>query len=641
MYLLIVATLVAQQPDTVRLPDLVTTASHLQVRAGARSSTHTVITGETLRERGVTLLLDALRDVPGLVMVQAGSHGAATSLFLRGGESDYVKVLVDGVTMNAPGGAFNFANLSIENVERIEVVRGPASVLHGADAMAGVVQVFTRRGAGALTPAISLEAGGLGTRRLGGAVHGGGRLGSVSLQAGNATSEGLYDFNNNYRHAGVSGRLDTRADAPVTGSLTARYSDVRSAFPTNSSGAAVDSNQFVTERQVALSATLARRLSSVLSVQLLGTASRTEDGFANRMDHPGDTTGFGFAANRDGRSHRTGADLRLRATGRGPLAATVGFQYEDERQRQAGSTTSNFGSGVFTQEDAFRAQRSTRAAYAEAAYVIGEAASLNAGVRLDDNSAFGSAGTWRLGGSLRPTGGLTLRAQAGRAFKAPTFAELFAKSPFEVGDPGLQPEHARSWEVGADQQLAGGRARLSASWFSQRFRDLIQYAAAAPGEPTYGNVAAATSRGLEVGAIVMPHAAWSLSAQATALRTRVTDAGGGTSPAFREDESLVRRPDFTAALGARWQPSRAVTMRVDVHHLGARDDVDFREWPATRIQLPSRTTADVAASWNLRSLAPGLTVAGRVENLFDARWEQVVGFRARGRVLHLGVRAGN
>ncbi len=640
MHLLLAATLLAQQPDTLRLPDVVTTASHLQVRAGALSSTHTVITGAELRERGVTLLLDALRDVPGLVTVQAGSYGAATSLFLRGGESDYVKVLVDGVTMNTPGGAFNFANLSIENVDRIEVVRGPASVLHGADAMAGVVQVFTRRGVGALTPEISLEAGGLGNRRVGGSLQGGGRLGTVTLQAGRATSDGHYAFNNHYRHSGLSGRLDTRPDAPVTASLTARYSDVRSAFPTNSSGEASDSNQFVTERQVALSATVARRLSSVLTVQLLGTAGRTEDGFSNRMDHPEDTTGFGFAANRDGRSHRTGADLRLHASGRGPLAATVGFQYEDERQRQAGSTTSNFGSGVFTQEDAFRAQRSTRAAYGEAAYVAGEAATLNAGVRLDDNSAFGSAGTWRLGGTLHPSGGLTLRAQAGRAFKAPTFAELFAMSPFEVGDPALQPEQARSWEVGAEHVMAGGRARVNASWFSQVFRDLIQYAAAAPGEPTYGNVAEATSRGLEVGAMVIPHAAWSVSVQATALRTRVTDAGGGTSPAFREGESLVRRPDFTAALAARWQPSPATTVRVDLHHLGARDDVDFREWPATRIQLPSRTTADVAASRNFQRLVPGLTVTSRIENLFDARWQQVVGFRSRGRVVHLGVTVG-
>jgi vitamin B12 transporter len=641
MHLLLAATLLAQQPEPVRLPDLVSTASHLPVRSGALASTHTVITGEELRERGILLLLDALRDVPGVVTVQAGSYGAATSLFLRGGESDYVKVLVDGVTMNSPGGAFNFANLNIENVDRIEVVRGPASVLHGADAMTGVVQVFTRTGSGTLVPELAIEGGGLGARRLSGAAHGGGRAGTVSVQAGAFRSTGLYDFNNDYRNRGGSARLGTAPQMPVDGQLTVRYHDVRSAFPTNSAGVPVDRNQFVTERQLALSASAARRLSRAVVIQLLGTASRTEDGFQDRLDQPGDTTGFGFAANRDGRSHRTGADLRLSYAGRGPLAGAAGVQYEDERQRQAGATTSNFGSGPFTDLDQFHARRSTRAMYGEAAYALGAAASLVGGVRLDDNSAFGTAVTWRLGGSVRPVGGLMLRAQAGRAFKSPTFAELFARSPFEVGDRTLQPERAISWEVGAEQLLAGGRLRLTVSGFSQRFRDLIQYVTASPGEPTYGNIAAASSRGVEFGVVATPASQWSISAQATAMRTEVTDAGGGTALAFRDGRSLLRRPDFTAALGARWHPAAGAVVRVDINHLGARDDVDYSSWPAERIQLPSRTITDLAGTVRLRGLVPALNFSGRIENLFDARWQQVVGFRSRGRVLHLGVTIGH
>lgn len=640
MYLALAAALLAQQPEPVRLPDLVTTASHLPVRSGALASTHTVITGKELRERGILLLLDALRDLPGVVIVQAGSYGAATSLFLRGGESDYVRVLVDGVTMNTPGGAFNLANLPLENVDRIEVVRGPASVLHGADAMTGVVQVFTRAGSGALIPELTIEGGGLGARRVSGAVRGGGRAGTVSLQAGEFRSTGLYDFNNDYRNRGGSARLGTAPGMPVDGQLTVRYHDVRSAFPTNSAGVPVDSNQFVTERQASLSASVVRRLSRMTTLQLLGTASRTEDGFQDRLDHPGDTTGFGFAASRDGRSHRTGADLRLSHAGQGPLAGAAGVQYEDERQRQAGATTSNFGSGPFTDMDEFRAQRSTRAVYGEAAYALGAAASLVGGVRLDDNSAFGTAATWRVGASVRPSSGLMLRAQAGRAFKSPTFAELFARSPFEVGDRALQPEGATSWEVGAEQLVAEGRLRLTLAGFSQRFRDLIQYVAAAPGEPTYGNIAAASSRGVEVGFVATPAREWSLSAQATAMRTEVTDAGGGTSPAFREGSSLLRRPDFTAALGARWHPAVGAVVRVDINHLGARDDVDYRSWPAERVQLPSRTLTDLAGTVRLRGLDPVLHLSGRIENLFDARWQQVVGFRARGRALHLGVTVG-
>ena len=104
----------------------------------------TVITGEELRARGITRVSDALRSVPGATLVQNGSVGSVNSLFLRGGESRYTKVLIDGVAVNAPGGFFDFSHLTTDNIERIEVVRGPASVVYGADAVSGVIQIFTR-----------------------------------------------------------------------------------------------------------------------------------------------------------------------------------------------------------------------------------------------------------------------------------------------------------------------------------------------------------------------------------------------------------------------------------------------------------------------------------------------------------------
>src|SRR5207245_1876960 len=143
------AALTAQEPrDTVILTPVVVTATRIPTPADAVTAAVTVISGAELRAQGIRTVLDALRDVPAAAVVQTGSFGGVTSLFLRGGQSKYVKVLVDGVPVNDPGGAFDFAHLTTDNVERIEVLRGPASVLYGSDAVTGVVQIFTRRGVG-------------------------------------------------------------------------------------------------------------------------------------------------------------------------------------------------------------------------------------------------------------------------------------------------------------------------------------------------------------------------------------------------------------------------------------------------------------------------------------------------------------
>jgi len=140
--LLVVAwpvSLAGQTPtDTVELNPVVVTATRIPTPARDLPVAVTVISGVQLRERGIRTVADAVRTVPGADVVTTNAYGSQTSLFLRGGESDYVKVLIDGVPQNAPGGAYDFANLTTDNVERIEVVRGPASVLYGSDAVTGV-----------------------------------------------------------------------------------------------------------------------------------------------------------------------------------------------------------------------------------------------------------------------------------------------------------------------------------------------------------------------------------------------------------------------------------------------------------------------------------------------------------------------
>src|SRR4030081_2511236 len=146
--LLVLALTVQQPQDTVVLKSVVVTATRVPVPADIVASAVTVLRGSDLVDKGIRAVAQALETVPGAHVVETGSFGGQTSLFMRGGESDYTKVLLDGVPLNQAGGFIDLAHLTTDNVDRIEIVRGPASVLYGTDAVTGVVQVFTRTGEG-------------------------------------------------------------------------------------------------------------------------------------------------------------------------------------------------------------------------------------------------------------------------------------------------------------------------------------------------------------------------------------------------------------------------------------------------------------------------------------------------------------
>ena len=205
--------------DTARTVPVVVTATRSPLAASRAPSSVSVVTGAQLRREGVTTVADALRRVPGLSLAQTGSYGGTTSLFIRGGESRYTKVLIDGVPVNEAGGAYDFSTLTTDNVERIEVVRGPASVLYGSDAVAGVVQVFTRAGRDRARGELSVRGGGFGSYDAPGAVRGGGLGGGYSLAGARHATDGFQAFNSGFRNDVLSALLDragVRGDAALS-----------------------------------------------------------------------------------------------------------------------------------------------------------------------------------------------------------------------------------------------------------------------------------------------------------------------------------------------------------------------------------------------------------------------------------------
>jgi len=626
----------AQEPrDTTRLTELVVTATRLPTSPETVVSSVTTISGDDLRARGTRFVQDALREVPGATVVQSGSFGGVSSLFLRGGESDYVKVLIDGVPANQPGGAYNWANLTTDNVDRIEILRGPGSVIYGSDAVSGVVQIFTRRGQQGLGAEAAAEAGSFGTFNGGGGVLGGTNRLGYSANASRFSTDGTYPFNNDYGNTVLSGSVRGEPDARTDASLSVRFSDNRYHFPTDFAGTPVDSNQSSAEEALSLAADVGRRLGERYELRLTAGGSRADGEFDDRPDNAGDSTGFGFASHRASRAQRGNLDARVNGRLSPMLTVTAGGQVERETERQSGETTSNFGGIVTSPDTPFDRGRTTLGYYAQGILDLATGLAINLNARIDDNSAFGTFFTYRAGAAYRLGSGTRVRASVGRSFKAPTFCEQFCDAPFVVGDSGLRPERATSWEAGLEQGLASGAASVWATYFNQRFRDMVVYdGGVAPGQPTYRNGAAARSHGIETGLTAALGTGVKASVSYTYLLTEATDDGGLPSASFANGERLIRRPEHSAQIAVRARLFDRATLGGSVVYLGARDDVDFNQFPSQRVALPAYTLVDLATEIEILrpgSGRPGISGVLRIENLFDQDYQQVVGFPGRGR----------
>jgi vitamin B12 transporter len=619
--------------DTTKLKPVVVTATRLPTAAGAATLSTTVISGDDLRARGVSSVLEALRETPSVTIVQGGSFGQQTSLFLRGGQSNYTQVLVDGVIVNDPGGAIDLANLTTDNIDRIEIVRGPASVLYGANAVTGVIQIFTRKGSGPLRLDAWARGGTYGTREGEVSTRGGDDKVAYSLAAAQHNTDGIYRVNSAARNGTYSGGLRFTPDARSDIALNLRYIDAGAHIATNSNGVPNDSNQTHTERRVLGSLDAGRFLTNRLEARVSLAATDADARSADRPDSPDDTD---FPYDIRTRLYRRSADARLNFSLVPDVVVTGGGSYETQHHRASGSGPEH---------------RDVSAGYAQIAGTSFGRLSYTGGVRLDHNSTFGDFTSYRTGAAYELPGVARVHAAVGSAFREPTFEESSSTQPFDVGNPDLRPERSRSWEAGAERDIVRDRASVSATYFNQRFRDMIQYnGLVADGAANYYNLAAATSDGVEVALRVSPVTPLTISASYTYTKTRVTNAGidSSATASFVQGERLLRRPASLASATASYAFRRPETsLHLEVATVGDRDDRDFSDevtFVPKAVTLPSYTVVALAGELGVlrrgSSASPEVVLTARVDNLFDRTYQQIFGFASPRRTLLVGARIG-
>jgi len=627
----------AQEKDTTKLQTVVVSASKVPRPASTLTQPVTVLLGEDLRARGVTRVSDALREVPGAMLVQSGSYGAVTSLFLRGGESRYTKVLIDGVPVNSSGGFFDFSLLTTDNIDRIEIVRGPASVLYGADAVSGIVQVFTRKGSEEGRASVGVRAGTYRSLDIDADAAGANPLGQFSVGAARHSTDGILPFNNQYRNGTLSSALTLGHGSDGEVRASARYTAAEFHYPTDFSGQPVDSNSYRTQHRLTVGLDGGRYLAHFAQARLLAGTNEVSDLTEDIATPFGKSIPQHLAFR--SRGYRRNAEGRLSFFLPANATVTVGANYEKEHE--ASSNESGPVGGATSQTDSFDATRHNLAYYSELLGNPDDRLSYTLSGRVDDNSDYHRFATYRIGANAGILSAVRLRASLSSAFNAPAFNQL-RPTLYTVGSPDLRPERIRSAEVGLITSSWAEPIRLSAMYFTQHFSDLIQYVNGGP--PTYkgsyANLTRASSDGYEAELALSPSSSWRGSASYTIVNPRVTEVPPGYQGGDNVGDALIRRPSHSGSVVTSYSRPAILSVGVALNFVGKRADTDFSQYPYTRVTLPAYTKLDISAELPIAMRShSGLILNARVENALNKRYEDVLHFAAPGRTVLIGARA--
>lgn len=582
----------AQQPVPVAETVVVTANASAEDEPAIGAAT-TVVTRERIERGGFRTVAEVLRSVPGVDIVRSGSDGSVTFAQLRGANSTQTLVLVDGERLNSPYfPGFDLSGLTTENVERIEIVRGPFSALYGSDAIGGVIQIFTRATARGLSGQATAEAGDAGQRA--GSVfasYGGESLGvSGSYRDGRVGGDRP---NSDWRQQNGAMRIESRLSESARIALEAAIEDSDLGVPGPVGRESPQARYGSRQERLALPGSFSPAPGHEATFLFADVVSRPH------FDDPGSS----FSSRTDARSLQ-GRVSDTWISGANRLTGFVSY----ERGRVVDG--SNFGPSLEGQHTTIWG------AGFEDTWKLAGGFTATAGVRYDDHSQFGEAWSPRATLAwLSPNALWKVRASGGNAFRAPTVGELYF--PFS-GNPNLKPERSTSYEVGAERYLPGGR--IEASLFWNDFRDLIVYDFQSS---LNLNVGRARTRGIEIAVRQDLRRALSVDAGYTYLDA--VDRGTGLA--------LIRRPRHRAFLGASWQPVDGLSLAPRATFVGNRPDSDALT--GKRVESPSFLRLDLFARYSMGPVAP----YARVENLADRRYAEVDGYPAPRRRFAAGIEA--
>lgn len=628
IFLLIQFSLSAQN-DSIKtiFSEIVVTATKTETPYYALGSSVTIITSEEISKKQIKTVIELLRLVPGLSVVQQGGPGKLANVFLRGANPNHTLVIVDGVEMNdasSPNNAFDFSSLNSNDVDRIEIVRGPQSTLYGSDAIAGVINIITKRGNDKPQYSFFGEGGSNGYFRgnlsasgsyrnfyyaINATRNGSNGVSASSSKYGNKEKDG---YKNNF----FSSRLGWNFSQDAKLDLIYKFTKAEASLDQNEKLGDDPNFTYNIEQQLFKGGLnlsfLEGNWRQQFSASIIKHFSRTLD----LVDQ------FRPATSSDGynKAQRTKFDWQNNLHFIKNNLITFGIETETEKANTSYSSTSQWGpfNSVFP-EQSLR----TTGIYLQDQLNVANSFFASVGLRYDKNQKFGGVTTFRIAPAyFFNTSGTKLKMSYGTGFKAPSLFYLFDPA---FGNPDLKPEKSFGWDAGIEQYFEKEKFSFGITYFSLKLENMFGF------DSNYRtvNIAKASSRGVEVTASAVNLKNISINTNYTFSETRdeyelSADFG----------KALLRRPKHQASLTINYNLNGTTNFNFQLRYAGKREDKDFSAFPAQRVALPDYTIVNFSASHRFLDY---LELTARIENLFDKQYEEVLYYGTLGRSFYIGV----
>ena len=594
--------------------EIVISASRVEMPREASGSSITVLDEDYLERNQIRIISDALRDIPGVAVSRQSGLGSKTQIRIRGAEANQTLVLIDGIEVNdiGAGSEFDFANLLNLEIERVEVLRGAQSALWGSDAMGGVINIITKKGTGPLSATASIETGSFDTQQQSVSVSGGSDQANFALSAAFLDSNGISVANEDrgnpekdgYRNKSFNfkGGVQTHEDLELN--LVIRHQDANAGTDSFVAGTgAVDADKYADTRQTFAKVSadldlLDGQWQHKLAYSVGDTDYKTFDNGVQDYATKGEKDKFEYQSNYFFSTDNI--DQRLSFVAEHEKEAFFSQSTYSTVDRDVDSTGLVLEYGLNFDDQYY----------------------LTVAGRRDINDAFQNANTYHIAFSGWATDAIRIHTSTGTGIKNPTQFELFGSTATYSGNADLSPEENKTWDLGVEYHFDNIDGYVDLTLFHSDIKNLI----AGAGNTSINVDSDSTIKGVELSATLQPSDQLSLNASYT-----YTDSDDGNG------EELVRRAKHIASLNSSYLFSNGKTrLSGGLQYNGDQDDYEFDAfWNPSRVTLSSYTLANVAIS---HDYSDRVQVFGRIENLLDDEYEEVVTYGTEDLAAMIGIK---